>query len=144
MFSTSHYNKSVKYILPPDFTRWRPTPANPYIYISFSSDYLAESYCAGSVEDLKIGLIEFNAEVREEIKIIIQESWGKQVPIRYLDQHVTTEELQNKNIIFVVGQSSSYKEREQKYGYSSMTTHSNLKSHPSSNNDLYYCKIIYL
>jgi hypothetical protein len=147
MFSSVHNEKLVKYILPQDFTRWRPTPADPYIYVSFSSKYLADSHCSQALDILKKGLIDFNSDVIEEIKSILQESWGKLAPIRYLDQHVTEEEIKNKNIIFVVGHSLSYKDHQLKYGYSLMDAtieygYTEMDITSGLNNNFVNCKFI--
>lgn len=86
---------------------WRPNPRDPFIYISFSKHHLTKTYGADKLYQLhahRNTSQAFDEDGIRKCKEIIKKEWIERagVPIKFLSDNSSSEEVQSKNVIFVL------------------------------------------
>ena len=88
--------ESIRYATP-ELT-WRPNPDDPYIYVSFSNEQLAQ---IAPMDRDPMGVAEITPEMISEYKKMIEDEYvSRGMPIRYLSGNEPKEELMQKNVVY--------------------------------------------
>ncbi|MCL9683879.1 hypothetical protein [Legionella maioricensis] len=88
--------ESIRYSTP-ELT-WRPNPTDPYIYVSFSNEQLAQ---IAPMDRDPMGVAEITPEMISEYKKMIEDEYiSRGMPIRYLSGNESQEALMQKNVVY--------------------------------------------